>query len=339
MKRRTRREQQTRAHERLAAMQSGLPDGLRSLVALKDDYIETLRVLHYADRTILGRNDMLSFFILWCLERELIDVGQITKPILERYQRHLYHARKPNGKPLSTSTQCNRITSLKQFFRWLSRGNYILSNPASELVMPRREHRLPRAVFTREESEAVLNQPDVYTPLGIRDRAMMEVLYSTGMRRAELMRLQIGSISHTQGVVTIRQGKGRRDRVIPVGERALAWVDKYEHDVRTAFLVNPHETHLFLTEDGKEIPAWSISKLITRYIHRADIHKEGSTHIFRHTMATLMLENGADIRYIQQMLGHASLSSTQIYTHVSIEKLKQTHRATHPAKPEPKNRV
>lgn len=332
MKRRKQRQTQTRANERLAAMQASLPDGLRSLVTLKDDYLETLRVRQYASRTVLGRNDMLSFFILWCLERDVTEVTQVTKPILERYQRHLYHYRKPNGKPMSTSAQCNRVTSIKQFFSWLTRENYIPSNPASELLMPRREHRLPKAIFTKDESEAVLSQPDIYTPLGIRDRAMMETLYSTGMRRAELMRLQIGEISHNQSTVMIRQGKGKRDRVIPIGDRALAWVEKYEHEVRPSLLVDPHETHLFLTEDGKSLPAWSISKIITRYINRADISKEGSTHIFRHTMATLMLENGADIRYIQQMLGHALLTTTQIYTQVSIEKLKQIHKATHPAK-------
>lgn len=138
------------------------------------------------------------------------------------------------------------------------------------------------------------------------------------MRRAELMRLQIGEISHHQGTVMIRQSKGKRDRVILIGQRALGWVAKYEDEVRRSLMVDPRETHLFLAEDGRALPAWAISKLITRYINGADIRKEGSTHIFRHTMTTLMLENGGPISAISSSapagLGHALLTTTQIFT-------------------------
>lgn len=323
---------QLRACERLTEALPRLSSEQRIFVALKDDHIESIRALSYAERTVSGRDDMLSMFLLWCFEREIEEASEVTKPIIERYQRHLYHHRKPNGKPMSTSAQCNRVTALKQFFKWLTRQNHIASNPASELMMPRREERLPKVIFTREEAEAVIGQADITMPCGIRDRAMMEVLYSTGMRRAELMRLQVGSISANLGTVMIRQGKGRRDRMIPIGDRALAWVEKYQNEVRPLWCFDVAESALFLGEDGKPLPAWLISKRMTRYIEGAGIDKSGSTHVFRHTMATLMLENGADIRYIQQMLGHALLTTTQIYTQVSIQKLKDIHTATHPAK-------
>ncbi len=185
-------------------------------------------------------------------------------------------------------------------------------------------------MLSASEAEAVLAVPDLSLGFGIRDRAMLEVLYSTGMRRRELIGLSVWDLDAERGTVSIRQGKGRRDRMVPIGERALAWVAKYSADVRPGLVVPPDAGVLFLTKEGLDFTPDHLSGLVTRYVERADIAKHGSCHLFRHTMATLMLEGGADIRYIQQMLGHAELSTTQIYTQVSIRALKAIHTATHP---------
>ena len=220
--------------------------------------------------------------------------------------------------------------NLGQFLR--ARQNHLLHNPASEIVLPRMEHRLPKHVLTTEEAERIIQQPDVTDPEGLRDRAILETFYSTGMRRMELIHLKIYDLDTDRGMLTIRQGKGKKDRVIPIGDRAAAWVEKYLREVRPNLVTEPYDRTVFLSNAGEPFCLDHLSNLVRDYVDKANIGKRGACHLFRHSMATLMLENGADIRFIQQMLGHADLNSTQIYTHVSIRKLKEIHTATHPAK-------
>jgi len=176
---------------------------------------------NYSSATIETRDIYLRYFLLWCDERGLHRPQDITKPILERYQRYLFLYRKEDGQPLSTRSQHTRITPLRAYFKWLARQNHILYNPASELELPRLERRLPKHVLSIKEAESVLAMPDLGTPTGIRDRAMLETLYSTGMRRMELMGLHLHAIDADRGTVMIRQGKGKKDRMVPIGERAL----------------------------------------------------------------------------------------------------------------------
>jgi integrase/recombinase XerD len=167
--------------------------------------------------------------------------------------------------------------------------------------------------------------------LGLRDRAIMEVFYSTGMRRMELCHLQVYDLNTDKRTVLIRQAKGKKDRVLPIGERAVAWTVHYLEHVRLELMTAVHHTTLFVTRDGLPFSTQRLSDLVRRYVRKAELSKTGGCHLFRHSMATSMLENGADIRYIQAMLGHASLETTEIYTRVSIQKLRQIHDATHPA--------
>jgi integrase/recombinase XerD len=287
---------------------------------------------NYSPRTVGNRAELLGKFIDWASERGLTRAQEVSRPILERYQRALYLHRKADGQPLSVRGQCRHLSALRAWFKWLVQQNQLLYNPAADLQLPRQEKRLPRHILTAAEAEQVLNVPDTQTTLGIRDRAMLETLYSTGMRRMELIGLDIHSIDPERGTVLIRQGKGNKDRVIPIGERALAWVDKYRDQVRPELSLGHDDGTLFLTVQGQAFTPNRLSQLVRRQIDAANIGKRGSCHLFRHTMATLMLENGADVRFIQAMLGHAELSTTQIYTQVSIKMLKQIHSRTHPAR-------
>lgn len=210
------------------------------------------------------------------------------------------------------------------------RNNHILHNPASDLDLPRLEKRIPRTILTAQEAERVLLGPDIGTAAGLRDRAMLETLYSTGIRRRELLRLRLYDLDRERSTLTIRQGKGRKDRMIPIGERALAWVEKYLREARPLLAIEPDDATLFLTQNGEPFSPATLSTLARNYITQANLRKSGSCHTFRHTMATLMLEGGANLRYIQQMLGHESLNGTEVYTHVAIRKLQRIHAATHP---------
>jgi integrase/recombinase XerD len=222
------------------------------------------------------------------------------------------------------------MQKVRTFFRYLARENVIDANPASDLELPRVERRLPRAVLTEREVEKVMALPDLTDPLGVRDRAMMEVLYSMGLRRSELTALSLFDVDAERGTVTVRLGKGRKDRVVPIGERALSWLARYLDEVRPLLVVPPDDSFLFVDERGQPIEPNHLAHRMKRYVSAAKLGKTGACHIFRHTMATLMLEGGADVRLIQEILGHAELSTTQIYTRISIRHLKAVHDASHP---------
>ncbi|MBD2812484.1 site-specific tyrosine recombinase XerC [Xenorhabdus sp. Vera] len=304
----------------------------KSLYALLLRFVAWRRERNWSDTTLKVQTHHTYHFILWATERGLYYAADITRPILERYQRHLYQYRKKNGEPLSTRTQRTQLEPLKVWFKWLTRQNLILANPAADLELPRLEKHLPRYILTIEETEQILAQPDLETLQGVRDRALMELLWSTGMRRGEVTRLDVYSVDGVRKTVTVRQGKGNRDRVLPIGERALGWLLYYQNEIRPQLLVNPDVKALFVAMDGQDgLQANGISNMVTAYIKAVGIEKKGACHLFRHAMATQMLENGADLRWIQVMLGHASVESTQIYTQVSIRALQAVHASTHPA--------
>lgn len=297
-------------------------------------FIEWGAVKGLSEQTNRSRERSLTRFIAWCDERSLDTPQALTKPMLERYQKHLYYYRKRNGEPLSFGSQHALLTPLKAFFKWLARENYLPSNPASELELPKQQRGLPKSLLSIEEVERIFATVDTTTPYGVRDRAMLETLYSTGIRRMELVNLGLYDVDVSRQTLLVRQGKGRKDRLLPLGARALQWVERYRHEVRPQLAVAHDEPHLFLTDYGEPWAKNRLGEMVKKYLHHARIDKPGACHLFRHAMATHMLDNGADIRFIQAMLGHSDLSTTQIYTQVSIEKLRQIHAATHPAKVE-----
>lgn len=303
------------------------------MIAAMETYLDWLTVHNYSNYTITERRYYLGLFIEWAELRSILRPQEVTLEVLESYQRHVHHYRTDLGKPLSIQGHRARLTALTTWFAWLKKHKHIEENPAIDLVLPKLGKRLPKAVLTVKEVETIMCQPNLNGPLGLRDRAILELLYSTGMRRTELTMLSIHDLDSDRRTVTIRHGKGDKQRVVPIGERALSWLQSYLDNARPLLLLEPRETRLFLTKNGKPIIPNALSDLVKKHFRSAGVVKPGSCHLFRHTTATLMLENGADIRYIQALLGHADLNSTQIYTHVSIAKLREVHDKTHPAKP------
>jgi integrase/recombinase XerD len=321
-----------RKGQRGARRPLGTEGDSQGFAALAAAYLEALRVRNYSEATIASREHHLREFIRWAEERGVTRPAEVTKPTLERYQRWLYHYRKKNGQPLSFRSQHGCLVPVRALFKWLCRQNLLLANPAADLDLPRAEKRLPRHVLTAAEAERVLALPDVAEPLGLRDRAILEAFYSTGMRRMELLGLKLYDLDAERGTIFIRQGKGKKDRMIPMGERAFAWVHRYLDEARPSLALSPDDGTVFLTNVGLVFEPNRLTQLVRDYVDAAEIGKTGSCHLFRHTCATLMLEGGADIRFIQQMLGHAKLETTQIYTQVSIRQLKEVHTRTHPAR-------
>ena len=298
--------------------------------AFLEEYSLWMQTQNFSSDTVNTRRSCICYFIDWCRDRAMENPVEITRSILERYQRTLYHYRKSNGEPLTFRTQNTRLRSIKGWFRWMARQNYILHNPASELILPRLENRLPKYILSANEAEIVIQQPDITTAAGLRDRAILETFYSTAMRRMEVANLKLYDLDAERGTVMVRLGKGKKDRHIPIGERALAWITKYVHEARPELLGATDDGTVFLTEFGQPFERKQLTSLVRTYLRKSKIGKMGGCHLWRHTVATLMLENGADIRIIKEMLGHAKLSTTELYTRVSINLLKQVYFATHP---------
>ena len=294
-------------------------------------YLEHCLVNGFSQTTVDHREESLRRFLRWCDDRDIQTPQSVNLDVIERYKFHLYHHRKRNDKPLAATTQRHLLSVVRAFFRYLAKQKKILFNPAAEIDLPKEQFRLPRDILSPSEIELVLKQPKLNTAFGLRDRAILELLYSTGIRRLECVNLLLRDLNRSSETLFISQGKGGKDRLIPVGQRALKWINRYLDEVRPCHIFGKQTDALFITQYGKPLSASFLSDQVTRYLKKAQLDREGSCHLFRHSMATHMLDNGADIRYIQAMLGHADISTTEVYTHVSIGQLKKVHQETHPA--------
>ncbi|QDV45600.1 Tyrosine recombinase XerD [Stieleria neptunia] len=293
-------------------------------------YFSHLKMNNWSATTISRRDYVLNKFITRSSERGIESVTEITAESLAAYRRWLYHYRNERtGKPLKFCTQASYLSTVGHWLTWLTEQGWIDSDPSTGIELPKEERRLPSSHLTIDEIETLLSSVDLTTATGLRDRAILELFYATGMRRAELIALKLDDINHESGLAMIRQGKGRKDRVVPTGKRALGWLMKYLHDGRPALLDEDTDV-IFLTSRGNAFHPVTLSQLVRSYLTAAGITKPGSCHMLRHTTATLMLEGGADLRSIQTLLGHEQLNTTQIYTHVSIKRLREVHDKTHP---------
>jgi len=286
---------------------------------------------NYSPYTIEQRVTTTTAFIEWARISGVESPQAVTRDHIEAYRIHLFNHRKANGEPLGVRTQSVRLVALRSFFRWLAREGIVAADPSVSLDLPRSERRLPSTILSHDEVEAILALPNITTPLGLRDRAILETLYVTGIRRLELTRLRLRDVDHARQLILVRKGKGGKDRMVPTGERALAWLLAYREIARPKLIGDLDTEHLFLTSRGAPVHPKKMTARVSAYITAAKLGKAGSCHLFRHAAATHMLENGADIRFIQAMLGHESLDTTRIYTHVSIGPLAAVHAMTHPA--------
>jgi integrase/recombinase XerD len=229
------------------------------------------------------------------------------------------------ARPRSTARQ---LSSFRRFYRYLVREGALREDPTAQIAMPKVGRSLPRSL-TEEEVEALLAAPTVSDPLGHRDRTMLEVLYATGLRVSELVNLKLAAVNLNQGVIRI-VGKGDRERLIPLGEEAVQWVQQFLHGPRVEILLERQTDYLFPTRRGDRMTRQAFWHIIKRYARKAGIQKELSPHTLRHAFATHLLNHGADLRVVQMLLGHSDLSTTQIYTHVARERLKDLHSQHHP---------
>lgn len=265
-----------------------------------------------ADLTALAR---------WLAERK-VPMDQTSRADLQEF---IAWRVREGARPRSTARQ---LSSFRRFFRYLLREGGIHEDPTAQIAMPKIGRSLPKSL-TEEEVEALLGAPVVSDPLGNRDRTMLEVLYATGLRVSELVNLRDAQVNLNQGVIRIL-GKGNRERLIPLGEEAVRWLVEFEHGPRGEILLERQTDYLFPTRRGDRMTRQAFWHIIKRYAHKSGIAKELSPHTLRHAFATHLLNHGADLRVVQMLLGHSDLSTTQIYTHVARERMKELHSQHHP---------
>jgi integrase/recombinase XerD len=229
------------------------------------------------------------------------------------------------ARPRSTARQ---LSSFRRFFRYLIREGLIAEDPTAQIAMPKIGRSLPRSL-SEAEVEALLAAPAVADPLGHRDRTMLEVLYATGLRVSELVHLKLGQVNMNQGVIRVL-GKGNRERLIPLGEEAVRWLKTFIDGARADILLDRSTDFLFPTRRGDRMTRQAFWHIIKRYARKAAVDRDLSPHTLRHAFATHLLNHGADLRGVQMLLGHSDLSTTQIYTHVARERLKELHTSHHP---------
>lgn len=307
---------------------STCPSNMEELIQQR---LRWMKVNHYAKGTQTNHSYMLKRFLDWCEQREIQHYQQISPPVLQSFQRWVYSQTTPKGKPWSLRYQRSLLGSVWGLFQWTYQQNFLLCDPTPPLKYPTHPDTLPKAILSKKEIETIVTLPDIQTPIGLRDRAILELLYATAIRASEVVKLTPDHIDRERLIIWIRQAKGKRDRIVPLTQRALRWIERYEQQVRNS-RINQGQVaeHLFLTHKGNPFSIGALQRIVTAYIKEITPSKEGSCHLIRHSVATLLLENGCDIRYIQEFLGHKQLQSTQVYTRVSINALKTAYLKAHP---------
>ncbi len=295
-----------------------------ALLALYTDWL----TVQFAPKTVQGYQAVLRTYLAWLNARGLV-LTRVTSADLVGYQRDRVAARKADGQPYSADHQMQHVTVLKSLYGFLVRRGVLLVNPTGLLAYPRVDQRLPRGVLARDEVRRILEAPDT-TPRGLRDRAILETLYATGIRAGELVRLRLEDVDPEDRLLRIVCGKGRKDRTVPLTRAAAAAIDRYLQRGRPHIRGARTSRWLFLAPRGGRLYGSALSALVADAADAARVDRHATCHTFRHSVATHLLKGGADIRHIQQLLGHTSLATTERYTRVEISDLTEVLRRAHP---------
>ena len=293
-------------------------------------FLEHLRACGRTERTIGGYIAELRLFLAFLAERGVNEPHQLTREEVGAYQVSLLHRRKPSGAPISLKTRHSKMSAVLVFLRYLHGSGVLLVNPGRGIKQPT----LPRKVLPKlpsvEDVLTLLETPDTSTPLGLRDRAIMELLYSSALRNSELRGLKLEDLDLDRLELRVEQGKGRKSRVVPMGEPAAVWVEEYLRNGRTNFVRECEHGLVFSTVRGQGLLVASLIKLVAKHARAAGLPMKVTPHILRHCCATHMLARQAGLRHLQEMLGHASPEATQVYTQVDLGELRAVHQRCHP---------
>ena len=300
-----------------------------SILKAVDLFLDSLRKKGFSKETILTRREALGQFLGFCKKNKVEKVDELQFSFLQKYMAYVFTRNRIDKEaPLSASRKRTLLISLKLFIRFLFKQNMVLHNPLEKIKIPLAGKALPSSFLAESKIQKIIKTVNTRGTFGLRDRAILEMFYSSGIRRSELVNLKIDDIDFLKENLWVRASKNNKDRVVPIGKSALKWVRLYLEKERPALaqkIRGADERFIFLGRKGtRRLSLVRLGELVSQYRKKAKI-ETGSCHLFRHAMATHMLSNGADIRYIQEILGHSSISTTQIYTKVTITQLQKEY--------------
>ena len=290
---------------------------------LKEYFVHLKLEKNLSVNTISSYRNDLTAFLSFLKDKNIIDPSEVNTEHISSFFKLL------NELGLSGTSSARYFSSLKGFFLFLIKNKYILKNPIEKISAPKLSKKLP-SVLDVSEVEKILSQPNISDKFGLRDKAMLELFYACGTRVSELINLKISDLFFGDEIIRVF-GKGSKERLIPIGSSAIKWISDYLKLSRPLLMKkSKSENYLFLNSRSSKLSRMGVWKIIDRYVKEADIKKEVHPHTFRHSFATHLLEGGADLRAVQEMLGHADISTTQIYTHIDRDYIKQVHKQYHP---------
>lgn len=305
--------------------QGSVSGRMKRLLGLYEDDLH----LRFGERTAPEYLTHVRHFLAWLEARDL-GLVQVRTADIHAYQSHLLALRKKDGRPYSSGHQVNRLKGVKSLFRFLYRRGFTLLDPAAAVEYPRVEKRLPRTILTLSEARRILEAPPGKSPRALRDRALLETLYATGIRASELTGLTPHDVDTEERILRVVRGKGGKDRTVPLTRAAAAAIERYLAQGRPRFLAGRAARWLFLGDKGGRLERGVLNSIVRCWKEAAGVKKHVTCHTFRHSVATHLLKGRADIRHIQALLGHGSLATTERYTRVEIQDLQQVIRRAHP---------
>lgn len=304
--------------------------------AVSRKFLEAMRVKGYVETSVESFEQQLKPLVDFMEGRGVFDARRVRKEDLLAYQVHWTQAKTKEGRPYRWGTLCWKTRVFKRLFEWLEGTGQVLLNPAEDLKEPPRgERRLPRNILTEEQAQRILEAPDLTTPEGMRKRAVLEVFYSTGIRLAELTHLKLSDVDFEGGLLRVNEGKGAKDRVVPLGSSAAKVLKGYIAHVRPLHLNGGQEESLFLNKWGKPLSKQMVEITVRECARKVGIPFQVTPHVFRHTFATQLVRNGAPVEMVSRMLGHSDLSVTHVYVRVAGAEVKKAHQESHPREKEP----
>jgi integrase/recombinase XerD len=322
----------------IRAPKSNRPPDPMDFESLVENYREHRALLNFSARSWPTARGVLWQLHRYLESQQVGDLAAITADTLQGFRQWLFYEPTCRGTARAIATQNRSLAKVKSFFRFLHEEGLIVRDPAAALAYAREPKSLPRHVLTPQEARRVLSVPDVQTPLGYRDRTILEVLYSTGVRRSELMALTMADVNLEDGLLRINGGKGAKDRVVPLTRIAASFLETYIAGIRPQMLGRRQSDGLFISKRGRTISKNAVAGLVEKYAKLARIKKRITPHCWRHTCATHLVKNAANLRHVQEILGHKNLSSTETYLRLTITDLKEAHRKCHPREREARGR-
>jgi integrase/recombinase XerD len=306
--------------------EGGLP-----LETLAARYLQQLEALNYSPPTLATKQVYFNRLGEFLTEAKITDLATVTAATLLDFQRWLFYQPTVRGLSRGVSSQNRVLSAIRNFFKFLHHEGYLAHNPAQDLRLSKEPDALPKNVLTPDEARKILEAPDTHTHVGYRDRTLLEVLYASGIRKAELRNLTVDAVNLEEELLRVNRGKGRKDRVVPLSSVACRYLENYIKVIRPELLHGKQTDVLFISvRHGLPIGVNGIGPIIDKYVRLARVKKRVTCHLWRHTCATHLLKNNANLRHVQEMLGHKSLATTERYLRLTITDLKEAHRKFHP---------